>query len=221
MKSFLKSLFAVFMAGNTTAGAAQAQTSETRKATPKVQSQTEPDSEPLRPEQSEKFEGRWELYAYAHLESDLLGGKDEVDPSDIQAWLLGDGGGATGNTEDASGSTLLIHGSGRIHEQAESLTNILWFDDEGVQENYNSIAPFIGFLVENANGVFARPDKIASWAVPDNTAYQARLRYDDYDTLISERFDVNEAELSRTLNVVTDGLYVTRIVMFYRKSGET
>lgn len=208
MKNFFKSLLAVFWAGTTSSAT-------TGNATAQAEPPIIPDKAPA------EFEGEWVLYAYAHLNSDLLGDKDEVDANDIQKWLLGAGSDLVGQQETMTGSILKISQSGYISETAGSRAKVHWFDEEGVLENYDVISPYKGILVENDYGMFTRPESIASWAVPDQNAYQALLRYDDYDTQISERIDVENLELVRTLNAVTDGVYVDRIVMYYRKSGES
>jgi hypothetical protein len=165
------------------------------------------------------FVGAWCLTAMAQhsAEAGLIG--EDSDPADIDAWLNdADGSGADGETAVA-GLTLTIATDARFTERSDGHPAVPWFDAEGVLAE--EVAPFDGVMIGSGDVRYLRPDRIASWALPVEGRHgAAALRYDDGDTKIADSVRLVDSRLVRTVNVVTDELYLNRVVLIYaRRSG--
>ena len=76
--------------------------------------------------------------------------------------------------------------------------------------------PFGGVIKSNKHGTFIQPKEINSIGLPTEE-YGAILRYDDGDTKICDRISLHEHNLIRTVNTVTDELYLDRTILVYKR----
>ncbi|WP_221645468.1 hypothetical protein, partial [Nostoc sp. UCD120] len=63
-------------------------------------------------------------------------------------------------------------------------------------------------------------DDLVSWAVPSDEVNKKKLRYDDGDTKIADSIEVQGEQLIRTISVVTDELYLDRVIIVYKKANK-
>ncbi len=158
--------------------------------------------------------GTWTLIAAAETDAevDLIG--EDSDPEGINDWLNGTDDGLVDEAEPTSGLTLAIAADGSFTERLTGTPDVAWYDEEGVLQD--AAEPFDGRMVDTGAGGYLRPDEIASWAIPAEGRHGAAvLRYDDGDTKIADGVARRGDHLVRTVNIVTDELYLTRVVMLY------
>jgi hypothetical protein len=162
--------------------------------------------------------GTWELIGFAETQSTarLIG--EDTDPADIDAWLNRHDDSLLSDAEAASGLRLRID-AGNFTEERTGSPSVSWFDAEGVLAE--EVAPFDGTLIRTEDGIYLRPAVIPSWAMPvDGRHGPAVLRYDDSDTKIAESLHLAGERLMRTVNVVTDELYLNRVVLIYARDSD-
>lgn len=162
--------------------------------------------------------GTWQLIATARSDSEIAFIGEEPDPAGVADWL--NGRSAAGATVPAAGLLLEIQPNGRFTERRTGTPAVDWFDAEGVLADKPS--PFDGTVLQSGLTAYLRPDDIASWARPEDGRYApAVLRYDDGDTKIADSVTRDGPNLLRTVNVVTDELYLTRVVLVYAPAGSS
>lgn len=157
--------------------------------------------------------GTWDLVGVAQAESSagLIG--EETDPADVNAWLNGHDDMLLPGAGTASGLRFRIENA-VFHEELTGSPSVPWFDAEGVLAE--EVVPFNGRLIHSADGLYLRPADSPSWAMQaDGRHGPAVLRYDDGDTKIADSLRIVGTQLVRTVNVVTDELYLNRIVLIY------
>lgn len=164
------------------------------------------------------LDGIWTLVAVAQTErqATLIG--EETDQADLYAWLNARDDALADATGPASGLELRIDVDDGFAERRTGTPVVPWFDAEGVLAD--EVLPFAGALLHAPGGAYLRPAEIASWAIPvDGRHGPAVLRYDDGDTKIADGVHRLDDRLVRTVNVVTDELYLTRIVLVYARAA--
>jgi hypothetical protein len=164
------------------------------------------------------FVGPWRLVGTAQAEgqASLIG--DDSDPAEIDAWLNGDGADLIARLGPASGLALVLLDDGTFSERVTGAPALAWFDREGVLSD--DVTPFDGMMIEAGQRAYLRPGEMPSWARPVEGRHgPAVLRYDDGDTKIADGLAIVGAQLLRTVNVVTDELYFTRVVMVYARAA--
>jgi hypothetical protein len=135
----------------------------------------------------------------------------------VSDWLNGFDASLVATAKATSGMTLSIAADGTFTERVSGKPDVYWFDEEGVLAD---VTPFDGLIVHNVQGSYLRPLNIAKWAIPVDGRYGlAVLRYDDGDTKISDCVRSSDGRLIRTINVVTDELYLDRIVIVYERTN--
>ncbi|MFK7804710.1 MAG: hypothetical protein AB8G95_23945 [Anaerolineae bacterium] len=164
---------------------------------------------------SESITGTWTLVGSISINGEIAFVGNEPDPNGIEDWLAGAGKELLEEIASTSGLTLKINADGTFTETKDGDPDITWFDQEGVL--MSDIVPFNGFVKTNELGSFLQPETIPSWATPADE-YNVIPRYDDGDTVISDHIYLNAGSLVRTVNGVTDGLYLDRVVIVYTKS---
>ena len=163
------------------------------------------------------YVGRWALISSASINSEISFIGEDPDPNGVNDWLNGDAIDLVDGSDPTTGLLLQIEQDGSFSEQKTGNPKVYWFDSEGVLTN--DVEPFDGRLQSNESNVFLRPSEIPSWAIPVEGKHgRAILRLDDGDTKISDRLDVIGDRLIRSVNVVTDELYLDRIVIVYSRS---
>ncbi|MCE2595823.1 hypothetical protein K6Y31_13505 [Motilimonas cestriensis] len=160
--------------------------------------------------------GSWVLIGSVAINSEVAFIGEDTDPNGVGNWLNGRAGELVGQIKTVNGLTLTIADNGAFTEVKTGKLSITWYDQEGVLES--EVEPFNGTLVLKGEGAFLVAEAIPNWAQPTANDYGVALRYDDGDTIIAEWLECIDNRLVRTVNVVTDELYLDRIVMVYQKS---
>jgi hypothetical protein len=88
-----------------------------------------------------------------------------------------------------------------------------WFDAEGVADSQTT--PFDGIYKIFYDRAFLTVEDVSSWAISDDPE---RIRLDDGDTKICDSLRIIGEDLIRTVSVITDELYTTRVFLKYRKA---
>jgi hypothetical protein len=167
----------------------------------------------------ESIQGEWRLVASGSVNSQIafING-EEPDPNGVSDWLNGIDDTLLDTAKATSGLTLSIASDGTFAEHISGNPEVYWFDVEGVLQA--EVSPFNGVIVGSDQEVYLRPINIAKWASPVERQYgRAVLRYDDGDTKISDRVRTLGDRLIRTVNVVTDELYLDRVLIVYERVG--
>ena len=164
--------------------------------------------------------GRWGLVAVAAAEfvavdyddghttlGDLRLPVDEFN----RRWLAGEPLGAEPPFAPLTGLTLTVDGASFTETGA---AEVPWFDDEGVLEP--AARPFDGTLATSPAGVFLLTEEGRQASVFAD-AGELHLRCDDGDTAITDLVTVEHDELRRTMSVITDEMYPSRIRLTYRR----
>lgn len=164
--------------------------------------------------------GRWELVAVAaaeHIEVGYDDGYTTLDdlrlPIDEfnRRWLAGETLGGEPPFAQLTGLTLTIDGDTFTETGA---AEVPWFDDEGVLEP--AAVPFDGTVATSPAGTFLLTGE-GRQAGAFTDADTLHLRCDDGDTAITDLVTVEEGELRRTMSVITDEMYPSRIRLTYRR----
>jgi len=164
------------------------------------------------------IQGEWHLVASASTNSEIEFIGEEPDPNGITNWLNGFDDTLVDSAKSTSGLVLTIQSDGTFTEVVSGKPEVYWFDEEGVLQT--EVTPFNGVVAPSGSANYLRPVDIAKWAKPVEELYSpAILRYDDGDTKISDRVHVNSGKLIRTVNTVTDELYLDRVVIVYGRSA--
>ncbi len=164
----------------------------------------------------ESITGDWELIGTASINSEISFIEEEPEPDGVKNWLNGRAEELIKKTELTSGLTLRIDSEGNFTEKKDGNPEIEWFDSEGVLEP--EVIPFDGVIKIDGSGAYIVPKQIPSWAEPSKIEYGVILRYDDSDTKICDRIEKIDGKLIRTMSVVTDELYLNRVVIVYKKN---
>ena len=166
--------------------------------------------------------GEWHLAASTSVVSELDSPADDesgADSDDVARWLNGGDGGIAAAAPETAGLLLTITHAGSFTERVTGRPGVdLWFDAGGMLTDGVS-SPFDGSVVDNGQVAWLRPRGLPPFARPVQGRYApAVLRYDDGDTRIADGLRVVGADLVRTVNVVTDELYLDRVVLVYRRA---
>lgn len=165
-----------------------------------------------------KLTGEWELVASAAIQSEIASASDEPGPQPVAAWLNSYDMVLPADSVATSGLTLSLHPDGSFADRLTGKPRIEWFDAEGVL--VPEVSPLVGTTKVAGDTAYLTPRGVPRWAEPIEGRYApAILRYDDGDTKIADGVRLTADGLVRTVNVVTDELYLTRVVLLYRKRG--
>jgi hypothetical protein len=165
--------------------------------------------------ENSKFLGQWVLVGSISVNSEISFIAEEPDPNGVADWLNGFDASLRDLIKPTTGLRLEIRPDARFTEVMNDKPEMHWFDAEGVLDD---VAAFDGSFVETEQGLYLRPDEISEWAMPTEGQYgQAVLRLDDGDTKISDNLRLSDDYLLRTVNVVTDELYLDRILIVYKR----
>lgn len=168
----------------------------------------------------------WHLAGSLHREGETI---EERDPDRrepmLAAWLAGDDRHGSADAARASGLELVIGADGRFTERRTGDARIRWYDEGGV-ETIAEAVPFDGYAVERGGHRYLRP-------ALDPQAMSVRLKRDerfpgialriddgdtdDGDTLVADRIDRDGDRLLRTMSVVTDEAYLSRLTLVYQR----
>lgn len=130
-----------------------------------------------------------------------------------EKWLRGEDYENLGNLTKAEGLLLEINADGTFTESKTGDPQIEWFDEEGISES--RITPFNGIYKIFDERAFLTLETPSTLSDTDDSE---RIRYDDGDTKVCDSLRVIDEDLIRTVSVITDELYTTRVLMRYLKS---
>ena len=160
------------------------------------------------------MQGEWELRQYHHLIDEIPYGDEDNSPrlDEIQAWLMGNDDEQIAQSVPRTGLIIRIQANA-FSEHAVEFDGLM-FDVSGVQ--VNDYVPMAGALVERNSLTFLQPDGVPDWAKPELIDGPV-LRYDDGDTKVSDSLRLVGDKLVRQISVVTDEIYLERIVLVYAR----
>jgi hypothetical protein len=130
-----------------------------------------------------------------------------------QEWLIAEDYGNLDNLVGAEGLQLTINDDGTFSETKTGNPKIEWFDAEGVLDN--RVTPFDGLYKILDNRAFLTVEGLSSWAI---SSKPDQIRLDDGDTKICDSLRIFGENLIRTVSVITDELYTTRVILSYQKN---
>lgn len=159
--------------------------------------------------------GTWILIGSISINSEieLIGG--EHDPNEVEKWLVGKSYELINQVEPTQGLTLTIASDGRFEEEKTGHPQVYWFDRESVL--LSEVTPFQGYLSFHETNIYLIPADLPSWAIPVDRESGMKLRYDDGDTKISDCIERQNERLIRTVSIVTDELYLDRVIIVYQR----
>ncbi len=159
--------------------------------------------------------GTWILIGSISINSEieLIGG--EHDSNEVEKWLGGKSYELINEVEPTEGLILTITSDGRFEEEKTGYPQVSWFDREGVLQS--EVTPFQGYLSFHETNIYFTPADLPSWAMPVDRESRIKLRYDDGDTKISDCIERQNDQLIRTVSVVTDELYLDRVIIVYQR----
>ncbi len=129
----------------------------------------------------------------------------------VRMWLAGEVLDAEPALEPASGLTLDVAGDLTFTERGAA--DVEWFCVEGVLEP--RAVPFDGRIVTTPAGAHLLPHEPVPGAEASEEDEGVRLRMDDGDTKIADTVELTGERLRRTMSVVTDEMYVCRLLFEY------
>ena len=152
------------------------------------------------------IEGTWLLTGTFALNSEIPFIDDEPKPDGVEEWLNGKSPEVLDQIMPADGLKLVIDSDGTFTEEKIGAPQITWYDSEGVLES--NVNPFNG-TIQESKGTF--------YLIAEDIEPTGNLRYDDGDTKIADSLTTIGDDLVRTISVVTDELYLDRILLRYQK----
>jgi len=161
------------------------------------------------------YTGSWHLVASADTESEI----DFVEPTfDAEfAWLSVSASDLLAVAHKTSGLTLEITDEKVFMQQICGDPAVMWYDVEGVLGK--TVTPFGGkcFSPRSDGYLYLISDDRPKWATPRDAAKLQFFRYDDSDTVICDFVEIQQDSLIRTVNVLTDGQYLSHILMKFTR----
>ena len=164
------------------------------------------------------MQGRWQLAARHFIQSEVENLDEEglAPQSALGEWLNGNALDMLADVWETQGLLLDIHADGSFTEQLTGTPKIIWFAADGCMSDPE---PFAGQCTMVGNLGYLLPPEIDRWAIPKEGEFApALLRYDDGDTMISEHVMLDRGRLLRCVNVVTDELYLNRVLLVYDRA---
>jgi len=165
-----------------------------------------------------EFDGEWQLDRYQHITDEIAYDDNEDGPrvTEIQAWLIGTDGVSVDAMPRRTGLRMRMK-CGSFSESATAFDELM-FDVSGIQ--VNDYRPMSGNL-EKINGLtFLVADVVSRFAASD-TVDDVVVRYHDGDTTVCDTLRVIDEYLVRQTSVVTDEIYLDRMLLAYRRVGES
>jgi hypothetical protein len=132
-----------------------------------------------------------------------------------EVWLIAEDYSNLDKLLSINGLQLTVNADGTFTESKTGNPQIDWFDADGVLDS--QITPFDGRYKIFDNRAFLTVEDVSSWAISDDPD---RIRLDDGDTKICDSLRIVGENLIRTVSVITDELYTTRVLFKYQKLVE-
>ncbi|QDT32382.1 hypothetical protein [Thalassoglobus polymorphus] len=162
-----------------------------------------------------ELEGHWQLVGYEHLVDEILYEEGAADPriTELYGWLLGRSDvNSLPSLESQAGLVLRICDS-KFEEEVTGFERLM-FDADGIQ--VNDYRPMTGVVYQRERISFIKP--FDAFVQSDVERFpKLILRYDDGDTQVCDSLRRFEEKLIRQVSVVTDEIYLERILMVYSR----
>lgn len=113
------------------------------------------------------------------------------------------------------GLTLRLTVDGHFKQVVAGPVRTDWFDVEGVLDC--EIQPFDGYFNSIEKRLYLIADERAGWATSKDASKRERFRHDDGDTVICDFVEMVEEKLFHSVNVLTDGTYLNRMLLVYKR----
>ena len=159
--------------------------------------------------------GAWQLQGSASAESEI----EFVEPQfDAEfACLSNSAIDLLETVKPTAGLVLKITDAMEFTQDVTGNPKVTWYDVEGVLQR--SVTPFDGkcFTPRPDGRLYLISDDRAKWATPKDEAKLPYFRHDDSDTVICDFVELHGPDLLRTMNVLTDGHYLSRNLMRFTK----
>ncbi len=165
---------------------------------------------------NESLIGTWLLVGSSSIQDEIRLIGEEPDLQGVAAWLAGNGDERLATIAPTTGLTLTIQADGQFTEEKVGDPKVDWFSAEGVLEP--SVMPFNGVISWVAGVAYLLLTQPIARTIPQDAGVRQKLRYDDGDTKIADWIEVHGEQLVRTVSVVTDELYLNRVVLVYDKA---
>lgn len=131
-------------------------------------------------------------------------------------WLLSDNYEPLTKLTEASGLELTVNADGSFTERQTGTPNVAgWFNAEGIV--VNKAEPFDGQYFVSGERAFLKYNSTDEFYWNKSAFAHKYFRFDDADTKICDSLLIVDSELIRTMLVLTDELWTTRIVFRYRQ----
>ncbi|QEG38931.1 hypothetical protein [Roseimaritima ulvae] len=166
-----------------------------------------------------ELEGEWELVGYFHKTDEIEydDADDGSNVTEIRAWLQGaePTNASLEAAQPRAGLQLAIQ-RGAFRESVENFSELM-FDVSGVQ--VNDYQPMSGQLATINSVAFLVPEGVPEFARTE-PAEDIVVRYDDGDTLVCDSMRIVDGMLVRQTSVVTDEIYLERMLLMYRRADD-
>ena len=161
------------------------------------------------------FVGSWQLVGSTHINSQVKFYGNTPDPIGVSNWINGDSNELADEVSPTEGLVLTITENAKFSEDKTGNPKTIWYDLEGVQSD---VEPFSGWVSLLRSKIYLMADGVPDWG---NTPDAKKLRYNDGDTKIADTVEVDRKKqrLIRCMNIVTDDLYLDRIILVYKPAG--
>ncbi len=159
--------------------------------------------------------GVWHLSAWLSANGQVPFVGDQPAANGVDNWLYGNSNELVAQTKPIQGLTLRINSDGSFTEERTEDLILPWFDREGVLDE--NVTPFSGVTKKEGEVSYLLLTSPVTWAIPTGAGRVGRIRYDDGDTIICDKLELLDRRLVRTTNVVTDELYLERVILIYER----
>lgn len=162
-----------------------------------------------------EYLGTWQLQASASTESEIEFVEPQFDAEFECLSLSGIDLLETANP--ATGLVLEITDAMEFTQNVTGNPEVTWYDVEGVLQR--NVSPFDGkcFTPRPDGRLYLISNDRAKWATPKDEAKLPYFRHDDSDTVICDFVELHGPDLLRTMNVLTDGHYLSHTLMKFAK----
>ncbi len=129
-----------------------------------------------------------------------------------EAWLIAEDYTNLDKLFNVEGLQLIINENGTFTESKIGNPQVEWFDSEGISDA--DVTTFDGLYKIFDNRAFLTVEGLSDWQKYTDSD---QIRLDDGDTKICDSLRIVGENLIRTVSVITDELYTTRVILSYQK----
>ena len=168
----------------------------------------------------EPFVGRWQLAGFNHDDSSIVEAPHCSWGASVSLVLYASAEELLAQVQPRRGLILEITADGSFSEVADGIVEMPWINVYGEMEH--AALPFAGTVLDGGKTALQlRPtvDGAPTWLPPINLDGPT-LRYNDGDTRVHDRVSlIKGGDLHRSVRMVTDDAYLTRICLRYERIG--